>query len=84
MVILHDAIKTIQNGIFVFFIKEQKPVSFQKSKNIRIKKQVGCFFKTTDFSQSWLPFNPLGDFPLITRSGTSHVIIRMVDCEPHT
>ena len=31
MVILHDAIKTIQNGVFVFFLKKgQKPVSFWK------------------------------------------------------
>jgi len=31
MVILHDAIKTIQNGLFSFFLKkEQKPVSLNK------------------------------------------------------
>jgi len=31
MVILHDAIKTIQNSVFVFFPKkERKPVSFKK------------------------------------------------------
>jgi len=31
MVILHDAIKTIQNSVFVFFPKkDEKPVSFQK------------------------------------------------------
>ena len=29
MAILDDAVKTIQNGIFVFFLKkEEKPVSF--------------------------------------------------------
>jgi len=39
-------------GSLFFLKKEQKPVSFQKNKNIRIKKQVGCFFKKTDFSQS--------------------------------
>jgi len=28
MVMLHDAIKTILNGVFVFFLKkEQKPIS---------------------------------------------------------
>jgi len=33
MVILHDAIKTIQNSAFVFFPnEEQKPVSLQKNK----------------------------------------------------
>jgi len=47
MVILHDAMKTIQNGVFVFFIKEQKPVSFQKNKNIRIK----IIFSTAIFFQ---------------------------------
>jgi len=31
MVILHHAIKTIQNGVFVFFFK-QNLVSFQKPK----------------------------------------------------
>jgi len=30
MVTLHDATKTIQKGIFLFFKKEQKPVSFKK------------------------------------------------------
>jgi len=48
MVILHDAIKTIENGVFEFFIKkEQKPVSIQKTKNFGFrnnKKHVGCFF----------------------------------------
>jgi len=35
MLILHDAIKGIQNGDFVIFLKnkKQKPVSFKKSKN---------------------------------------------------
>jgi len=68
----------------LFFIKKQKPVSFQKNKNNRIKQQVVCFFKKTDFSQSWLLFNPLCDFPFIARSGTSHVIISVVECAPHT
>jgi len=30
MVMLHNAIKTIQNGVFVSFLKGQKPVSFKK------------------------------------------------------
>jgi len=30
MVILHDAIKTIQNGVCFFLKNEQKPVSFQR------------------------------------------------------
>jgi len=48
MVILHDAIKTIQNGVFAFFLKkEQKPVSFQK--------QLKTFF-----SQPWLVLHHFG------------------------
>jgi len=46
MVILHDAIKTIQNGAFVFFEKVQKPISLKKN---GLKKQV--FFFKTSFSQ---------------------------------
>jgi len=38
MVILLAAIKTIENGVFAFFIKkEQKPVSSQKTKKFRLK-----------------------------------------------
>jgi len=38
MVILHDAIKTIQNSVFVFFSKkEQKPDSLKKQQKKRIK-----------------------------------------------
>ena len=51
MVILYDAIKTIQNGVFAFVLKkEQKPVLFFE-KN---KKKTDCFAKKTDglgFSQ---------------------------------
>jgi len=28
MVMLHDAIKTIENGVFVFFLKNKKRFSF--------------------------------------------------------
>ena len=31
MVILHDTMKTIQNGDFVFFQEESKPVSLHKT-----------------------------------------------------
>jgi len=32
VVILHDEIKTLQNGVFVLFLKkEPKPVSFKKT-----------------------------------------------------
>jgi len=44
MVILHNAIKTIQNGVFVFFLKkEQKLVSFKKQKNRRVGKKTFFF-----------------------------------------
>jgi len=82
MVLLHDAIKTIQNGAFVCFFQEQKTVSSQKNKKIWIKKT--CFFKETGFSQPWLSFNPICDFPLIARSGTSHVTISLIGFAPHT
>jgi len=53
MVILHDAIKTMENGIFAFFIKKEKKLYFQKTKKFgfkKTKKQVGCFFKKTVLS----------------------------------
>jgi len=54
MVILHDAIKTIENGVFAFFIKKNKNLFLfkkQKSSDLKIKKkQVGCFFKNWFFS----------------------------------
>jgi len=44
----HDGIKTIQNGVFAFFKKEQSFVSFKKKKDPfflkKNKKQVGCCF----------------------------------------
>jgi len=43
MVILHDAIKTIQNGVFPFIFKKgQTSVSLTKM-FLTQKKQVGCF-----------------------------------------
>ena len=48
MVILHDAIKTIQNGVFVFF--------FKNSKKNRIKKQAGCFFLKNGFFSTLIVF----------------------------
>jgi len=57
-VILHHAIKTIQNGVFPFSLKEvQNLVSFQKTGFLKKnkKKQVGCFFKKSGFFSSLLP-----------------------------
>ena len=55
MATLHDARKTIQNGIFVFKLK--KTVSQKEKKRIE-KNQVGCFFEKMGFSHPWLSFNP--------------------------
>jgi len=48
MVILHDAKKTIQNGDFVFFLKNKNPFFFKKTKHPELKrnekKQVGWGF----------------------------------------
>jgi len=54
MVILHDAVKQFTMGFCFFLKKEQKPAPFkekQKNWNQKNKKQVGCFFKKTGFSQ---------------------------------
>ena len=62
--ILHDAIETIPNGVFVFFFKRAKTCFFWKKTNSDLKKQVGCFFlKKTGFSQPWLSFNTFVIFP---------------------
>jgi len=51
MVMLHHAIKTIQNEVFVFFFKRNKNMFlFKKNRKPRIKKmQMGL--KKTGFSQ---------------------------------
>jgi len=70
IMIMHDAIKTIKNTVFLFSLKkEQNLVSFWKTQNKiffwnpkkrfffkKQKNQVGCFFflKKTGFSQPWL------------------------------
>jgi len=51
MVILHDAMKTIQNGVFMFFLKKEQKLVFSYPKKLLWKKsQVGCFFKPGFFS----------------------------------
>ena len=57
MVILHDATKTIQNGVSVFFFSEW---GFPKHPDLKRneKKQVGWGFKkNSDFPQTWSSFN---------------------------
>jgi len=40
MVMLHDALKTIQNGVFVFCLKKKKNLFlFKKAKKFGLKKQ---------------------------------------------
>jgi len=57
MAISHDAIKTIQNGVFVFFFeKERKPVSLNNKKRCFFSKRTKkirwvVFWKNTGFSQ---------------------------------
>jgi len=81
MVILHDATKTIQNGVSVFFFSEW---GFPKHPDLKRneKKQVGWGFKkNSDFPRTWSSFNTFFcDFP---RSGTSHINISLIGCAPH-
>jgi len=79
MVILHDEIKTIQNGVFVLFIiKEEKSAFFQKPKQTDLKKHVGwVYLKKTCFSQSWLSFNP---FLALLDTGNLNLLILSTIC----
>ena len=85
MVILHNAIKTIQNGVFMFFEKRMKTCFFKKkTKNATLKKQEGWnFLKTPGFYQPWLSFNPFCDFPLIALSGTTDDTISLIGRAPY-
>jgi len=60
VVILYDAIKTIQNVVFVFFYKKQNLFRLKKNQK-RIKKTKK---KKPGFSQPWLSFNPFLWFSL--------------------
>jgi len=79
IVVLHDGIKTIQNGPFQFSLKkEQNLVSFQKTHKMGLKKkQVGCFFKKTRvfLNPAFLTFNILNIFPMAALGTTKHVKI---------
>jgi len=47
MVILHDAVKTIQNWVFVFFLRTKTCFFSKKPKTPGLKKnkkQMSCFF----------------------------------------
>jgi len=41
MVILHDAMKTIQNGVFMFFLKKRTKTCFFIPKKTSLKKKPG-------------------------------------------
>jgi len=80
--VLHDAIKTIQNGVCVFF-KEQRLVSFIKKLKTQIKENTRMGFK-----KKRVFLNPdylsilFCDFPLIAQSGKSQVTISLIGCVP--
>jgi len=73
MVMLHNAIKQFKMGFLCFFLKEQKLVSFQ-----------GCFFLMRIFLDPDYLSILFCDFPLIARSGISHVTISLIRCAPHS
>jgi len=86
MVILHDAIKTLQNGVCVFSKKKKKKTYVFSKKQIKTDKKNngGCFFqKSCFFSTLIMLWSFFCDFPSIARSGTSHLIINLVACTPH-
>jgi len=68
MVILHDAIKTIQNRVFAFFSKTRTKDYFfsKKQKNgfKKNKKPLWIVFLKPGFFQTWLSFNPFLWFSL--------------------
>jgi len=75
MMILHDAIKTIQNRVFVFFSRKRtKTCIFSKNEEKQIWKKLKnpceCFVsKPIFFNPDYLPIL-FCDFPLIARTGT--------------
>jgi len=51
--------KTIQNGVFVFFFKEKRPVCFQENQKLGFKRKPRLVvFSKKRFFQPWLSFNP--------------------------
>jgi len=87
MVIQHDAIKTIQNRVFVFFWKKNKNLFLFKKKQItRIWKnrRVGTFWKKRVFLNPGYLSILFCDFPLIARSGTADVTISLIGRAPYS
>jgi len=75
-VILRDAIKTIHNGVFVFYLKNKNLFFFQKTLKNGLKN---VFFLNPDYLSILFC-----DFSLIERSGASHVTISLIGRAPHT
>jgi len=65
MVILHNAIKTIQNGVFMFFEKRMKTCFFKKKKQKRDFEKTGGleFFENTGFLSTLTIFQSFLWFP---------------------
>jgi len=85
MVILHDEIKTIQNWVFVLFKKEEKSVSFQKPKQIDLKKHVGWFYLKNGFFSILVIFQPFFViFPWLHDLEQATSLSVWLGCAPHT
>jgi len=82
MMIFHDAMKVIPNWVCVLFLnKRTKPVSFQKKPRKRMMNNI--LLKRIFLNPDYLSIL-FCNFPLIARSGTSHVIISLIGCALQT
>jgi len=70
--------KQFRMGLLCFFLITKSCFFSKKQKNRIYTNRWVVFLKKTGFSQPRLSFNPFCDFPLITRSGTCHVTIRLM------
>jgi len=85
MVILHNSIKTIHNGVFVFFWKKNKYLFHFKNPEVNgLKNRNFEFFYKRCFSTLTIFQNFFRDLPLIARSGTSHVTVSLIGRAPYT
>jgi len=85
MVILHDAIKTIQNSVLVHVSKKRTKTCFiSKTQKKRIKKTCELFvLKPVYFNPAYLSILFCA-FHFIARSRTSHVTPSLIGCARHT
>jgi len=82
MMILYHAIKTIQNKVFVIF-ENKLLLLFNETQKRFIKNSRVVFVKKRVFLNPDYLSILFCDFPLIARSGTSHVTISLIGCAPH-